>query len=144
MSERGLGGENTKLSRERSREMRTGLRWTFIQKVSKSRQIEVSRGVETSIEEGVKKNNVDRCSCQEGVEEQSKDTRKEAQLIDQLMIHLLSRICQDCDKKKLKSLTESQVLTRCRDCLKIVFQEGKNTDMNAIKHATQPRIQSTF
>ena len=24
---------------------------------------------------------------------------------------------------------------RCRDCLKIVFQEGKNTDMNAIKLA---------
>ena len=67
----------------------------------------MSRGVETSIEEGVKKNNVDKCSCQEGVEEQSKDTRKEAQLIDQLMIHLLSRICQDCDKKKLKSLIES-------------------------------------
>ena len=32
----------------------------------------------------------------------------------------------------------------CRDCLKIVFQEGKNTDMNAIKHTTQLRIQSIF
>ena len=25
-----------------------------------------------------------------------------------------------------------------------VFQEGKNTDMNAIKHAIQPNIQTTF
>ena len=37
-----------------------------------------------------------------------------------------------------------EVSRRCRDWLKIVFQEGKNTDMNAIKHAPQPRIQSTF
>ena len=29
-------------------------------------------------------------------------------------------------------------------CLKIVFQEEKNTDMNAIKHATQPTIQIAF
>ena len=31
-----------------------------------------------------------------------------------------------------------------RDCLKVVFQEEKNIDMNAINHATQPRIQTTF
>ena len=29
-------------------------------------------------------------------------------------------------------------------CFKTVFQEGKNTDMNTIKHATQPRIQPVF
>ena len=31
-----------------------------------------------------------------------------------------------------------------RDCLKTVFQEEKNIDMNAIKHETQPMIQTTF
>ena len=44
-----------------------------------------------------------------------------------------------------RNLDRSTLLLRsCRDCLKIVFQEGKNTDMNATKHATQPRIQSTY
>ena len=42
-----------------------------------------------------------------------------------------------------KSLRARQI-GRCRDCLKTVFQEGKNAYMNAFKHATQPRIQSTF
>ena len=56
----------------------------------------------------------------------------------------LSMICQDCDKKKLKSSTDSQVSRICQGCLKIVFQEGKNINMNAIKHATQPRIQLYF
>ena len=69
----------------------------------------LSRGVETSVEKGVEKNNIDKCSCRGGVEEQSKDTRKEARLI-----HQLSRICRDCDKKKLKSLTDSQVSRRCQ------------------------------
>ena len=32
----------------------------------------------------------------------------------------------------------------CRDYLKTVFQEEKNTDMNAIKHATKPKIETTF
>ena len=48
-----LGGEETKLSRERLREMKTGSCKTYILRFSKSRQIEVSRGVETSIEKGV-------------------------------------------------------------------------------------------
>ena len=39
---------------------------------------------------------------------------------------------------------DQEVSRRCRDCLKTVFQEMKNTDMNAIKHATQPRIQTSF
>ena len=34
--------------------------------------------------------------------------------------------------------------SNCRDCLKTVFQEEKNTDLNAIKHATQPKIQTAF
>ena len=32
----------------------------------------------------------------------------------------------------------------CRDCLKTIFQEEKNTDMNAIKHATQTRSKQHF
>ena len=47
-------------------------------------------------------------------------------------------------KKKLKSSIDSLAVERCRDCLKTVFQEEKNTDMNTIKHVTQPRIQKTF
>ena len=90
------------------------------------------------------------------VKEESKDTITETRSIHQLSRSYqrsrnfpdrstqLSRICRDCDKKKLKSLTDSQVSRRCRDSLKLVFQEGKNIDMNAIKHVTQQKIQSTF
>ena len=31
-----------------------------------------------------------------------------------------------------------------QDCLNQFFKEEKNTDMNAIKHATQPKIQTIF
>ena len=90
VSERGLGGENTKLLRERSSEIRTGSCWTFIYKVSKSRQIEVSRGVETSVEEGVEKNNVYRCSCRGSVEGQF--NRRLKKLIDPPAVEKLLRI----------------------------------------------------
>ena len=53
MRESDLGGEETKLSRERSREMKTRSHRTYILRFGKSRQIEVSRGVETSVEKGV-------------------------------------------------------------------------------------------
>ena len=50
--------------------------------------------------------------------------------------------------KKLKSSIDKPGIERCRGtveiALKIVFKEEKNTDMNAIKHATQPKIQTTF
>ena len=63
-------------------------------------------------------------------------------------IHLVIERCRDCDKKQLKSsidkLGVEEVLRSYQDYLKTVFQRGKNTDMNAIKHATQPMIQSTF
>ena len=32
----------------------------------------------------------------------------------------------------------------CQGCFKTVFQEDKNTDMNAIKHATQLKIKQHF
>ena len=44
----------------------------------------------------------------------------------------------------IKNSIRARQISRCRDCLKTVFQEGKNTDMNAIKLATQPRTQWTF
>ena len=55
---------------------------------------------------------------------------------------------RECDKKQLKSFDKQprcrEVSRSCRDCLKTVFQEEKNTDMNAIKNAIQPMIQTTF
>ena len=42
MKENDLGGKETKLSRERSREMKTKSHRTYILRFSKSRQIEVS------------------------------------------------------------------------------------------------------
>ena len=59
-------------------------------------------------------------------------------------IHLAIERCQDCDKNQLKSSTDKPGVERCRGCFKTIFQEGKNIDLNAIKHATQRRIQTTF
>ena len=52
--------------------------------------------------------------------------------------------CQGSVKIAIRNSLRARQIARCRDCLKTVFQEGNNTDMNAIKHATQPRIQKTF
>ena len=49
MRERGLGGEETELSRERSREMRVGLHEENISNLSKSQQKKVSRGVDQGV-----------------------------------------------------------------------------------------------
>ena len=153
VSERGLGGEKTKLSRKRSREMKTESHRTYIQRFNKSRQIEVSRHLSSQVS---RKQNVDRCSYRGSIEGQINKRLKEARSIPQLSRSYrgskrnldqstqLSRSYRDCDKRKMKSSIDSQVSRRCRDCLKTVFQEGKNTDMNAIKHATQPRIQTAF
>ena len=46
-----MGGEKTSLSRERSRKMRGKLRFTLKYEPGKSRQIEVSRGVEIGVEQ---------------------------------------------------------------------------------------------
>ena len=45
-------------------------------------------------------------------------------------------------EKGLRSLTDS-IEEVSSHILKLVFREEKNTDMNAIQHATQPMIQST-
>ena len=77
--------------------------------------MKVSRSVKKSVEVGVKKMVVDRCRCRACVEEQTTISRAEAQSIDlaveklsmrqelSRLIHQVSRTCQDCDKKKLKS-----------------------------------------
>ena len=50
----------------------------------------------------------------------------------------------DIKKRSLRGLMDSLVAERCRDCSKQFFQRRENIDMNAIKHATQPKIQTTF
>ena len=60
-------------------------------------------------------------------------------------IHQVSRSCRDCDMKKLKELDRQQGIEKVSSqLLKAVFQEEKNTNMNAIKYATQPMIQITY
>jgi len=62
-------------------------------------------------------------------------------------IEELSRSYRDCDKKKLKSSIDKLGIESVEELsrlLKNSFSRKKNTNMNAIKHATQPMIQSTF
>ena len=81
---------------------------------------------------------------------------------DARSIHQVSRSCQEVKnfldwftrcrgaveitiRKSLGSSTDSYLSRRCRASFsKTVFREEKNTDMNAIKYATQPMIQITF
>ena len=59
-------------------------------------------------------------------------------------IHQVSRCRRDCNKKKLRKLDRQLAIEEVSTKLfKIVFREEKNTNMNAIKHVTQPMIQST-
>ena len=59
------------LSRERSKEMSCGSHEEIIYAFSKSRQMQVSRGIETTVEEGIKEMVVDRYRYRGCVEEQS-------------------------------------------------------------------------
>ena len=63
-------------------------------------------------------------------------------------IHLAIERCRDCNKKQLKSLIDKPSIERCQGAVDIAqkqfFNEEKNTDMNAIKHAIQPKIQTIF
>ena len=62
-----------------------------------------------------------------------------------LSIHQVSRSCRDSNMKKLKELDKQLAIEEVLSQLfKTVFREVKNTDMNAIQHATQPMIQSTY
>ena len=78
-------------------------------------------------------------STDEAVEEQSKDTRREAQ-----SIHQVSRNYRGGRRFLDRSTRYRGAVEKVSSKLfKIVFQEKKNTDMNAIQHTTQPMIQST-
>ena len=83
---------------------------------------------------------VDRCRSRGSVEGQINKRLKRSR-----SIHQVSRCWQDCDKKKLRKLDKQLAIEEVSSKLfKIVFREEKNTNMNAIKHATQPMIQSTY
>ena len=61
----------------------------------------------------------------------------------------MDRNCDNnCRERKIKRLDRQpscrKVSSSYRDCLKTVFQEEKNIDINAVKHATQPKIQTKF
>ena len=61
----------------------------------------------------------------------------------------LSTSCQEAVEiamwKKLKELDRQLAIEEVSSQLfKTVFREVKNTDMNAIQHATQPMIQLTY
>ena len=53
-----------------------------------------------------------------------------------------------CRERRLRGSIDSLVVERYQEavkkCTKQFFKEAKNTKMNAIKHGTQPKIQSTF
>ena len=82
--------------------------------------MKVSRGVETSIDEGVEKMVVDRYRYRGGVEEQSIKCKNRSSIyppaVEKLLrrqelsqsIHQVSRSYRECDKKKLKKLDRQQ------------------------------------
>ena len=82
--------------------------------------MQVSRGIEIAIEEGIEEMVIDRYRYRGGVEEQSIKCKNksliyppavEKQLRRQELsrsIHQVSRSCQECDKKKLKKLDRQQ------------------------------------
>ena len=145
------------LSRERSKKMIGGSHEEIIQALSKARQMQVSRGIETAIEKGIEEMVVNRYRYQGGVKEQSIKCKNRSSIyppaIEKLSrrqelsrsIHQVSRSCRDSNMKKLKELNRQLAIEEVSSQLfKIVFREVKNTNMNAIQHATQPMIQSTY
>ena len=145
------------LSRERSKKMIGGSHEKIIQALSKARQMQVSRGIETAIEKGIEEMVVNRYRYQGGVKEQSIKCKNRSSIyppaIEKLSrrqelsrsIHQVSRSCRDSNMKKLKELNRQLAIEEVSSQLfKIVFREVKNTNMNAIQHATQPMIQSTY
>ena len=57
----------------------------------------------------------------------------------------IEKLLRLCYEKKLKELDRQLAIEEVSSQLfKIVFREVKNTNMNAIQHATQPMIQSTY
>ena len=129
-------GEKTFLSRERSRKMRRESGRTYLQNLSKSQQMQVSRCVEV----GVKIQAVNRCKCRAYVEEQT--TRyKNRNSIDQPSYREVrnfldrSTRCQEAIeiaiRKSLRSSIDSQVSRRCRGAIELAF---KNSFLTREKH----------
>ena len=119
--------------------------------------MQVSRGIETAIEEGIEEIVIDKYRYRGGVEEQSIKCKNRSSIdppgVEKLSrrqelsrpIHQVSRSCRECDKKKLKKLDSQQGIEEVSSqFLKLVFRDVKNTDINAIQHATQPMIQPTY
>ena len=134
---RQFGRENREVLRERSNKMRFGLHRQLKQCISKSRQMKVSKGVETSVEEGIEKNGLrqiqvsrrcrgtnhqiheqklDRSTrCREAIED-AETFSIDPPIVKMLSrmqkhsrsIHQVSRSCRDCDKKTLKKLDKQQ------------------------------------
>ena len=52
------------------------------------------------------------------------------------------------EKGRSRGLIDSLTVERYREAVEMLknnfFKKKKNTDMNAIKHATQPKIQTTY
>ena len=124
---------------------------------SKSRQMQVSRGIEISVEGGVEKMVVDSWGIEEVSRNNPTESRTEARLIHQVSRSyqrwrpILDRSTRYREavgiaiRKSWRSSIDSKVSRRCRaSFLKAVFQDLKNTDMNATQHATQPMIQLTY
>ena len=141
------------LSRERSKKMIGGSHEEIIQALSKARQMQVSRGIETAIEEGIEEMVVDKYRYRGGVEEQSIKCKNRSSIyppaVEKLSrrqelsrsIHQVSRSCRIAQQTASYRRGVEKVSSQF---FKTVFREVKNTDMNAIQHATQPMIQSTY
>ena len=123
----------------------------YKQCLSKSRQMKVLRGVKAFVEEGVEKMVFNRYRYRGGIKEQTTRYKNRNSIdppgVEKLLrrqelsrsIHQVSRSCRDCDKKKLKKLDRQQGIEEVSSqLLKADFREVKNTNMNAIQHATQP------
>ena len=92
--------------------------------------MQVSRGIEIAIEEGIEEIVIDRYRYRGGVMEQSIKCKNRSSVdlpgVEKLSrrqelsrsIHQVSRSCQECNKKKLKKLDKQQgikeVSRRCR------------------------------
>ena len=97
--------------------------------------MQVSRGIETAIEEGIEEMVIDRYRYRGGVEEQSIKCKNKSSIyppaVEKLLrrqelsrsIHQVSRSYRECDKKKLKKLDRQQGIKEVSSqLLKPVFE----------------------
>ena len=118
--------------------------------------MQVSRGIEGSVEVGIKDLVFDSWDIEEAIEQKQFRFRTNARLIQQVSRSyqgyrgFLDRSTRYQGgvkivfKKILEKLDRWQGIEEVSSkLLKPVFREMKNTDMNAIQHITQPMIQST-